>query len=146
MLANSSNLHLPAGVTIPASDLRFEFSRSGGPGGQNVNKVNTRVTLRFDLAGSTSISPVQKAAIRRALGGRINQDGMLRVVSSRHRTQAANRLAAIRRFMELMGGALTPRTPRKKTRIPAAARARRLELKRRAGHQKRLRGRTASSE
>ena len=145
MPADASSIMLPGGISLPRSDLRFEFSRSGGPGGQNVNKVSTRVTLLFDVTRSSSLGPQHRAAIRSALAGRINQDGVLRVVSSKHRTQAANREAAVERFAELLTYALTPRKRRRKTKVPARAHARRLERKTRVGQTKRLR-RGASDE
>ncbi len=116
-------------VRIPSSDLRFSFSRSPGPGGQNVNKVNTKVTLFFDLAKTASLSPAQKARIRGALHTRIDSDDVLRVVSFRHRSQVANRKAATERLSDLLAEALAPRKPRLKTRTPRSAHARRLQDK-----------------
>ena len=78
-------------MEIADTELVFNMSRSSGPGGQNVNKVNTRVTLLFDLEGSTSLSAEQRALVRQRLPGRISKEGVLRVVSQRHRTQLANR-------------------------------------------------------
>lgn len=117
------------GAGIDAEELRFTFQRSGGPGGQNVNKVNTRVTLLFDLLASPSLTAEQKELIGRRLATRISRDGVLRVVSSRHRTQSANRRAALARFVELLTAALHVEKPRKPTRIPPAARRRRREEK-----------------
>ncbi len=125
---------------IPDSALEFTFSHAGGPGGQNVNKVATRVTLWFDLAGSAALTAEEKRAIRAALSRRIGADGRLRIVSMRHRTQRANRDAAVDRFFELLASALAPRTPRKTTRVSVAARRKRVEGKRRRAAQKRLRG------
>jgi ribosome-associated protein len=116
-------------VRIPTWELRFVFSRSPGPGGQNVNKVNTRVTLLFDVAHSESLTPAQRARVRRRLATRIDRHGTLRVVSARHRTQAANRRAAIQRFVELLADALTVRKRRIKTSVPRRAIERRLQNK-----------------
>jgi len=124
---------------IPVDELRFTYSRSGGPGGQHVNRVETRVTLLFDVDGSGRLSDEQKRRVRRRLATRINKEGEMRVVSQRHRTREANRRAAIERFDELLEEALRPRTPRRKTRVPAADRRRRLEAKRRRGDLKRQR-------
>jgi ribosome-associated protein len=129
---------------IPHSALRFRFARSSGPGGQNVNKVSTRVTLLFDLDGSEYLDEEEKRRIRNKMPGRISNEGVLRVVVSRHRTQQANRQAAIERFYELLSEALAPRRPRKKAKIPAQARRRRLEDKRRRGELKRLRRNTSA--
>ena len=118
------------GISLDATELRFVTSRSGGPGGQNVNKVNTRVTLLFDVDASPSLTTTQKARIRQRLATRVTAAGILRVVSSKHRTQLANRHAAIERFVELLADALRPVKPRKKTTTePTAARRRRLDAK-----------------
>lgn len=84
-------------LVIPDGELTFVADRSSGPGGQNVNKVNTRVTLLFDVEGSTVLSAQQRMLLRQRLSGRIGKTGILRVVSQRHRTQLANR-AAVRGF------------------------------------------------
>ena len=126
-------------LRIPAAELLFRFSRSSGPGGQNVNKVNTRVTLIFDVAGSPSLTPEQRNLINNKLGTRINKQGRLQVTSYRHRTQGANRTAATERFVELLQGALQKRKPRKKTRVSRAAKKRRLLAKKQRGRLKQTR-------
>ena len=127
-------------LTIPAEELQFEHTRSSGPGGQNVNKVATRVTLRFDVALSPSLTATQRGRIRAELATRISRDGLLRVVSSKHRTQGMNREAAVERFVELLREALAPRTPRIPTRMPASARRRRRTEKAQRSERKRQRG------
>ena len=129
---------LPA-LAIPEAELTFTASRSGGPGGQHVNKVASRVTLRFDVAGSPSLDDEQKQRIAARLATRITKDGELLLHASRHRSQAANRLDLVQRFAELLRAALTPRRKRRKTAPTRAARERRLEGKRRRSEQKRLR-------
>ncbi len=106
-----------------------------------MNKVNTRVTLWFDVAGSPSLSDDQKGLIRRNLSTRINREGILRVVSQKHRTQASNRDEAIERFASLVGESLRLIPPRRKTAISRAARGRRLEEKRHRGALKKERSR-----
>src|SRR5262245_23694844 len=86
--------------------VRFEYSRSSGPGGQHVNKVETRVTLLFDLVATTDLTAEQKARVRERLAARINREGLLRVVSQRHRSREQNRQAALERFAELIEAAL----------------------------------------
>jgi ribosome-associated protein len=116
-------------LEIPDSELAFVTSRSSGPGGQNVNKVDTRVTLLFDVAGSASLSDDQRALISERLSGRINRLGILRVTSQRHRTQSANRAAAMQRFAALIGEALVPEVERTPTRVSAEAKEQRLREK-----------------
>ncbi len=118
------------GLQIPDEELSFTTSRSSGPGGQNVNKVSTRVTLLFDVAHSPSLSPEQRELAQRHLAGRVSRAGVLRVVSQRHRTQSANRDAAVRRFARLLGEALTEMPERVPVPVPDRAKAKRLEEKR----------------
>lgn len=127
-------------LSIPPEELEYSFSRSSGPGGQNVNKLATKVLLRFDVAASGALSDEQKSIIRRRLSTRIGKDGSLRVVAGSERSQKANREAAIERFARLLADALRPRKKRKKTRPTAASRERRLTEKKRQGERKRSRG------
>jgi ribosome-associated protein len=128
-------------IAIPVAELEFRASRASGPGGQGVNTTDSRVELRFDLAGSPSLPREAKELALRRLGPRLDSGGVLRVVAQAQRSQLANRRAATERFAELMSAALfTPRT-RRPTRPSRAATARRVEDKRRRSGVKRLRGR-----
>lgn len=129
-MERETDLTVADGVTIARDELRFATSRSSGPGGQNVNKVETRVTLLFDLEASESLDADQKDRLRSRLSTRVTRAGILRVVSQRHRTQAANRKEAQERFVELVSGALARRKRRRKTRKPARVERKRLEGKR----------------
>ncbi len=126
-------------LAIPDEEVTFATSRSGGPGGQNVNKLETRVTLRFDLAGSSALSENQKVRLRERLATRITRDGVLQVTSQRHRSQSMNREAAVERFAELLRENLREEPPRRKTRPSRAAKARRMDDKRRQSRRKRER-------
>lgn len=132
-------IEINSGLGISEHELSFSFERSPGPGGQNVNKVNTRVTLHFDVGRSTSLSHSQKSVVKKSLGSRISQDGVLRIVSSKERTQLANRRAAVNRFISLMSEALEPPKPRKKTLPPPSADRKRVENKSRRSEVKRTR-------
>ncbi len=127
-------------VSVDEAEITFAYVRSPGPGGQNVNKVATSVTLRFDLTNSTSLTAIQRNRILRKLATRINKEGVLRVVSRRHRTQAANRREALARFVELLAGALRQPRPRRKTKPTRGSIERRLAEKARRSKQKTDRG------
>jgi ribosome-associated protein len=117
-------------ISIPEDELRFTASLSSGPGGQNVNKLNTRVTLWFDVVNSPSLSPEDKALLMSRLGSRISKDGVMRVISQQTRSQVANREVAVERFVQLLRTALKRRKVRKKMGLSNAAKLRRLEEKR----------------
>jgi len=120
-----------ADIEIGEEELVFRAVRSSGPGGQNVNKVSTRVVLEFDVAGSGSLTEKQKVLVRRRLGRRVSAAGVLRVSAQEERTQAGNRRAAEERLAALLGKALAAVKARKKTYVPIGERRRRLEGKRR---------------
>ncbi len=124
---------------IADDELRFEFARSSGPGGQNVNKVETKVRLLFDVRRSLSLSSDQKERIEERLATRISKDGLLHMSSQRHRTREANRKVAIERFVELLAAALSEDEQRVPTNVPKRARQRRLESKRKRSQKKALR-------
>lgn len=128
-------------IAISDSELGFTASRSSGPGGQNVNKVATRVTLSFDLEGSPHFSDEQKELIRERLATRINKDGILSVSSQRERSQSRNREAARERLGELLRQALEVDPERRATRIPRGVDRRRLEEKRKRARLKQQRSR-----
>ncbi len=133
------SIEITPSLSIPDGELEFVPSRAGGPGGQNVNKVETRMTLRFDLERSAALSEDQRARIRARLASRVSIDGVLQVSSQKHRTQQANREAALERLVELLQGALAQEKPRKKTRVPRVARKKRLEEKKRLAEKKKNR-------
>jgi ribosome-associated protein len=128
-----------ASISIPDAEIQFSAARSTGPGGQNVNKVNSRVILEFDLIHSSTLTSYQKRRITASLGNRINQHGILRMQAQRHRSQAVNRAEVVERFVELLQKALQPMKHRIRTRVPARAREQRLEVKKKRTQTKRIR-------
>ncbi|MDH5775153.1 MAG: alternative ribosome rescue aminoacyl-tRNA hydrolase ArfB [Nitrospirota bacterium] len=128
-----------ATTSIPDAEIQFSATRSTGPGGQNVNKVNSRVILEFDLNLSSTLTSYQKRRIVGALAQRINKQGILRMQAQRHRSQAANRADLLDRFVELLQKALQPMKYRVPTRVPARVRERRLEGKKQRTETKRTR-------
>ncbi len=129
-------LKITPNLNIPLSELFFTFSRSSGPGGQHVNKVNSRVTLWFNLWQSPSLSEAQKNTLSQKLTGRINRHGQLWLVSDRHRMQMANRQDVLLKFCDLLRDGLKTKPRRKKTKVTRAARERRMKLKKNRGRLK----------
>ena len=123
-------LHVLPGLSIPGDEIVFTASRSGGPGGQHVNKVSSRITLTFDVGASRALSAEQKRRIRSRLSTRINAEGVLRVIARHSRSQSMNRDAAEERFAELLRAALATAKRRKKTVVPLAKQRDRLKEKR----------------
>ena len=126
-------------LRIPRSELAFRFSRSGGPGGQHVNRTETRVELMFDVANSPSLLEGQRTRILGRLAGHVDGDGVLHVISSATRSQARNREDAVQRLRALLAGALRRRKRRVPTKPSRSSREARLDRKRRRSSTKKAR-------
>ena len=117
-------------LRIPMAELRFSFDRSSGPGGQHVNKVNTRVELRFEPTSSATLTEDQRRRLCGSLHGRLTRDGSLIVRSSRFRSQIRNRRDCLEKLARLLAEALKPPAPpRRRTRPGRSAVAKRLQSK-----------------
>lgn len=139
-LQSLTRLPITAALSIPLDELSFRFSRAGGPGGQSVNRSESRVELTFDVAGSPSLSDWQRERIVERLAGQIDSNGILHLFSSSERSQLRNRQDVVERFQALLKDALRPRRRRRPTRPTAASRERRLQQKRRRADAKKGRG------
>jgi ribosome-associated protein len=134
-------IEIMPGIAVPETEISFKAARSGGPGGQNVNKVSSKVILTFDVARSAALSDEQKQRIMEKLSTRINKEGTLQIVSQRTRSQELNRADALNRFSDLLRRALTPQRRRIKTGVPGTQRAKRFEEKKKRALTKRARSR-----
>ena len=132
-------LHVAPGVEIPDSDLSVAFTRSAGPGGQNVNKVASRAVIQLDVARIAGYSADALARLRTIAGRRLTAAGILRVESQRTRDFHRNLEDALEKLRALIERSLEVPRPRRPTRVPRAAQAKRLASKRRTADKKRAR-------
>ena len=117
-------------IDLLVTELTFKTSRSGGSGGQNVNKVSTKVLLEFDVLNSKFLDEEQKSIIQKKLENKINSEGILQVVSQSERTQLKNKKVVLDKFKLLITNSFLVRKERKATKIPNAVKEKRLSDKR----------------
>ena len=132
-------LYISPTLSIPLSELRFKFRRSSGPGGQNVNKLNTSVELQYDFVHSAVLNDEQRQRIAEKLATRLNSTGALSIQSERFRTQGRNRADCLNKLAVLLAEVLKKPPKREKTKPSRAAQARRLASKRRHSEKKKSR-------
>ena len=135
----SSALPLPDGVRVTSDAVRFQFSRSSGPGGQNVNKVNTRAELWVDLAGLSGLSPAAMQRLRHLARSHLTSRDEIHLTDSQTASQEQNRLAVIEKLQSLIEAAMAEPKHRRRTRPTAASKKRRLDAKKIIGQRKALR-------
>lgn len=139
-------IHVTDSIALQDREIQEEFIRSSGPGGQHVNKSETGVQLRFDVAGSPSLPETVRARLIRLVRGRLTEDGVLIIEAKSYRSQDRNRKDALDRLIALIQKAASPPKPRMKTRTPRSSRRKRVEDKHRRGETKRLRRRVDRSD
>jgi ribosome-associated protein len=122
-------LRISSSLAIPVAELRFRFSRSGGAGGQHVNKVSTRVELLFDIKHSSSLTSQQKERLLARLKSRVSSEGHLTISSQESRSQWRNREQVVHKFITLISKALQEVRPRIATKATKGSRERRLRRK-----------------
>jgi ribosome-associated protein len=131
---------------LPDDELEVSYARSGGPGGQNVNKVNSKALLRWRFASSTALSYGARARFREAYASRITVDGDVVVQSDEHRDQAQNLSACEDKLRAMIQAVLVPPKPRRKTKPTKGSKERRLKAKQARGTTKQGRGRVSSDD
>jgi len=136
---DDSLLQITPALAIPRAELQFRTSRSSGPGGQHVNKTETRVELLFDVQNSPSLTEEQRARLLEGLRSWLDSAGELHIVSDSYRSQYRNREDTLARFVLILQHALRPRKTRRPTRIPRSVNEARLQEKKHRGETKRHR-------
>ncbi len=135
----SNYIKITSNVAIPVSEVQLQFSRSGGPGGQNVNRRETQVELLFDIRNSPSLTEEQRARLLQRLATRVDGEGILHIVARSQRSQLRNRQDALRRFAQLLRKGLCPSRRRIATKPSQRSREKRLAQKQRHSEKKKRR-------
>jgi len=139
-------LHVSDNLQIPLRELQYRYSRSGGPGGQHVNRTESQVELLWDVRNAAGLSKTQRHRIEQALANRIDKDGILHLTASQRRSQLQNKKAVTERFVAVLRAAVKPPKKRVPTRPSSAAREKRLQEKRHHAEIKQHRGKPGTED
>lgn len=126
-------------ITIPVREVEFRTARAGGPGGQHVNKTETKVEARWNVRTSRAVDRATRERLIVSLGGRLDADGALRAVARRSRSQSANKEEAVARLQTIVEAALKPKKKRRPTKPTVGAKERRIKTKKRRSTIKQMR-------
>lgn len=129
MSALENQITINPNLSIPESELSFRYALSGGPGGQHVNKTESKATLLFDVVQSASLNETQRLRILQVLASRIDKEGVLQITCQIHRSQRQNQQEAILRFQQILAEALVEQKKRRATKPSRATKERRLQQK-----------------
>jgi ribosome-associated protein len=134
-------IYVTPSISLSEDEIDEKFIRSPGPGGQNVNKVETGVQLRFDVKNSPSLTEYARRRLTSLAGQRLTREGMIVITANRYRSQDRNRKDAVDRLVELIRQAAAPTKSRRPTRPSLGAKRKRLDTKKKRGSVKKMRGR-----
>lgn len=135
----NDGIQVKNGIVIPLHEIEITASRASGPGGQHVNKTSTRITVRWNVPKTTALTPEQKELVLATLEGILTNDGDLIIHASSSRSQDQNKHQALEHLADRIRRALYVQKKRMKTKIPKAAKAKRVEKKRHHGEIKKMR-------
>jgi ribosome-associated protein len=135
----TNDLHIKNGIVIPAHELEFSTSRAGGPGGQHVNRTETKVTVRWNVKNTKTLNDEQKARVLQNLQTRLTTEGDLIVHNRTTRSQQQNKEFALMNLAQIVSKALFVPKKRMATRVPKAAKEKRFQEKKRHGEIKKMR-------
>ena len=144
--ANKTELYVTNAIRVPMAEIHFTFVRSSGPGGQNVNKVNSKACLRWNIAASTAIDDAVRSRFTEKFGSRINSNGEVLIDSQRFRDQPRNTTDCLNKLADMIRSVSQPPRPRRRTRPTGASKQRRLKDKKFNSERKRLRRRPTGDD